>query len=215
MDYTQALAKLKGLELEGKDELISAIEGKVFDVIGEKRNATSKAQNFESALVAIAKAVGLEGDVETILSDAQTKVQTIATEAAQLRTDKTALETRATEAEGKLQTAERKGKLSQVAAKTGANESVLEKLLGDKLDEIAIADDGVKLGDKGLREYVESDETLKVFVPALFPNQNSTTEKKQPPKLPSGSPSGQDAKSGSPVRKAITSMKFAVPGSSK
>lgn len=195
MDFKAAIDALK--KLDNGAELASAVEaevdrlnGKNYEVIGEKRTVTTKAQTLETALVAIAKAVGLEGDVDAILSEAQTKVQAIATEADQLRTDKTALETRATEAEGKVQQAERKTKLSQVAAKAGAAEAVLEKLLGDKLGEIAIADDGVKLGDKSLREYVEADETLKVFLPALFPNQNSEPEKKQAAKLPSGSPNG-------------------------
>lgn len=197
MDYAAALSKLKGLDLEGKDELISAIEGKVgslesknFEIIGEKRNATTKAQSMQTALEAIAKAVGVDGDIDAILESAQGKVAGLTSELSQLRTDKTALETRATAAESKIQGFERKGKISDLATKAGASAAVFERLFGDKVDEFAIADDGtVKLGDKALKEYVEGDEGLKAFAPALFPSADGPAPKPQP-KLPSGGPKG-------------------------
>ncbi|MEO0988156.1 MAG: hypothetical protein AAFY20_21850 [Cyanobacteria bacterium J06639_14] len=198
MDFKEALKRIKALEVDDAAELASAIEGKVsdlesknFTVIGEKRNATQKAQSMQDALEAIAKAVGIEGDLDAILETAQSKVSGLVSEAAQLRTDKTALETRATEAEGKVKTSERRVKLGEVASKIGANAAVLEKLLGDKIDELAIADDGVKLGDKPLREYVEADDSLKAFVPALFPSQQPEPAPKPTTKLPSGGPSSE------------------------
>ncbi|MEO0533253.1 MAG: hypothetical protein AAF215_05235 [Cyanobacteria bacterium P01_A01_bin.123] len=201
MDYKEALKRIKALEVDDAADLVSAVEGEVerlnsknFEIIGEKRNATTKAQSMQTALEAIGKALGIEGDVDAILENAQTKVTGLVSEAEKLRTDKTALETRATEAEGKVKTAERRTKLSEVATKAGASVEVLEKLLGDKVDELAIADDGVKLGDKPLREYVEGDDALKAFIPALFPTTeppkggNDTKGKKT--QLPSGSPKG-------------------------
>ncbi|MGG6295288.1 hypothetical protein ACQ4M4_12935 [Leptolyngbya sp. AN02str] len=198
MDFKEALAAIK--KLENGAELVSAIEAeterlntKNFEVIGEKRNATSKLTAYETALTAIATALGVEGDAEAVLANTEAKVRAIAGEAAQLRTDKAALETRATEAEGKVKGLERKTKISDAAAKSGANAAVLERLLGDKIDELAIAEDGVKVGDKLLKDYIEADEGLKPFVPALFPS--STEQKQEPekkpapqPKLPSSAP---------------------------
>lgn len=200
MDLKEALAAIK--KLDNGADLVSAIESEIdrlnsknYEVIGEKRTETSKRQSLETALVAIAKAVGLEGDVETILKDAESKVASIVIEANQLRTDKTALETRATEAEGKVKAAERLGKVAEIATKAGADAKVLERLLGDKLEEIEIAD------HKSLREYVEADETLKPFIPALFPTQQKQEQKleKPAPKLPSGSPSGNSEDKNDPV----------------
>lgn len=199
MDIKQALAKLRSLEGEGVAELVSVVEARIesleadkFAVIGEKRTATSKLTALETALTAIAKAVGLEGDTEAILNGAEGKIRAIVSEVTQLRTDKTTLETRATEAEGKVQGLERKTKISQAAAKAGAAEAVLEKLLGDKVSELTIAEDGVKIGDKLLKDYVEADESLKLFMPALFPTAQTgkTEQKPATPKLPSGSPTG-------------------------
>ena len=205
MDYKQALTKLKTLEVEGVDvaELVSVVEGKIgslesdkYLIIGEKRNATTKAGAMQTALEAIGKALGIEGDVDAILEGAQAKVTGLVSEATQLRTDKTALEARATEAEGKVASFERKGKIITIAEKAGASAAVLEKLFGDQLDKIAIADDGtVKFGEQALREHVEASDELKLFIPALFPSAEepkggNDTKAKQPAKLPSGSPKG-------------------------
>jgi hypothetical protein len=199
MDYTAALAKLKSLELEGKDELISAIEGKVstletknYEVIGEKRNASTKAQSMQSALEAIAKAVGVEGDIDTILESAQGKVTGIAAKVSELEAAKTTLETTLAETTSKVQTFERKGKLQELATRSGANAAVLERLFPD-LDTLVVGDDGtVMLGDKPLAEAVEADPTLKAFAPALFvgtaPAPGPAPAPKGTPKLPGGSP---------------------------
>jgi hypothetical protein len=203
MDFKQAIAKLKTLEVEGVAELVSAVEGRIadleadkFGVIGEKRNALAKATTYEQALLATAKALGVEGDIEAVIGNIEPTARAIASDASQLRTEKTALETRVSEAETKAIALERQGKLAQVAAATGANLAVLERLLGDKASELAIADDGVKLGDKPLREYVEADDALKPFAAALFPAIEKTPET---PRLPSGSPKGEPPKEPDPV----------------
>ncbi|MEM6432249.1 MAG: hypothetical protein AAF773_00100 [Cyanobacteria bacterium P01_D01_bin.115] len=201
MDYAAALKALKALDVENAADLVSAIEGKVtaletknFEIIGEKRTATQKTQAMQTALEAIAKAVGVEGEIDAVLETTQSKVSGLASENAQLKTASVALETRATEAEGKVQGFERKDKVSDLASAAGANAAVLEKLLGDRLDDLKVEGEGdsrtVKLGDKSLKEYVESDDGLKAFAPALFPGEK-TGEKTQP-KLPSGGPSGGD-----------------------
>ncbi|MGD1941850.1 MAG: hypothetical protein ACFB0G_11110 [Leptolyngbyaceae cyanobacterium] len=222
MDYSQALSKLKGLDLEGKDELVSAIEGKVsaletknFEVIGEKRTATQKSQAMQTALEAISKAVGVEGDIDTILEATQSKVTGLASENAQLKTDKTALETRATEAEGKVTTFERKDKIGDLAAVAGANAAVLSTLFGDRLDDLKVEGEGdartVKLGDKPLKEYVEGNDSLKAFAPALIPRSLPHKEGETKNKLPPGGPKSDDSKATDPVGSYL-SKTYAVPG---
>lgn len=216
MKFSEALAAIKALE--NGTELASAIEGEVeglktknYEIIGEKRTATAKTQALETAVTAIAKAMGLDGDLDAVLSGAEGKVQSISTELNQLKTAKTELETRASEAESKVQGFERKGKLMEIATAAGANAAVLERLLGDKLDQLNVEGDGearvVKLGDKLLKEAIAADESLKPFEAALFP-QTKTTNKK----LPSGTP-GSDDTPVNPVNSAIGKMKFAIPGS--
>lgn len=200
MNYEAALQALKALDVENAAELASAIEGKVSDleaknysVIGEKRTVTTKNQAMQTALEAIAKSLGIEGDIDTVLEQTQSKVTGLASENAQLKTDKTALETRATDAESKVTTFERKDKIADIANAAGASPAVLAKLFGDRLDDLKIEGEGddrtVKLGDKSLREHVDGDDSLKAFAPALFPGEK-TGEKTQP-KLPSGGPQGE------------------------
>ncbi len=203
MEFKAALEAIK--KLENGAELVSAIESEVdtlnsknYSLIGEKRTETQKKQAYESALVAIAKAVGVEGDTEAILTNAEGKVRSIVSEATQLKTDKTALETRATEAESKLNGLESKAKLTEIAAAAGANAAVLEKLLGDKFDQLKLEGEGdarvVKLGDKPLKEAIETDEGLKVFEAALFPTTSASPSPSPTPRLPSGSPNAGDGK---------------------
>ncbi|MDX2215510.1 MAG: hypothetical protein SFY66_19760 [Oculatellaceae cyanobacterium bins.114] len=229
MKFSEALAAIKALE--NGTELASAIEGEVeglktknYEIIGEKRNATGKVTAYEAALTAIAKALGIEGDLESILSDTEGKVKAIATEVATLKTDKTALETRTTEAEGKVKTFERKAKFSDIATAAGANAAVLERLLGDKFDQLKVEGEGeqrvVKFGDKPLKEAIASDESLKPFEAALFPATSASPSPSPSPapktsqKLPSGSPNGTTPATKNPVAATVTKMKFAVPGAS-
>ncbi|MEO1399687.1 MAG: hypothetical protein AAFV72_00345 [Cyanobacteria bacterium J06635_1] len=197
MDYKAALAAVKGLE--NGAELASAIEGKVsdlesknFTVIGEKRAETQKRQAMQTALEGIGKSLGIEGDVEAILGSAQGKVQTLTSERDAAVNEKTALETRATEAEGKITGFERKQKFTDAAAKAKANAAVLERLLGDKADELKVDGDKVLVGDKPLREYVEGDEALKPFLPALFAEQTVPDPKGKKTELPGGNPNANN-----------------------
>lgn len=217
MKFSEALAAIKALD--NGSELASAIEGEVeglksknYEIIGEKRNASTKAATLESTVLAIAKLAGVEGDLESVLSTLEPKVreslQAIATNATRI----TELETRATTAEGKLAAAERKSKLSEIATKAGANAAVLERLLGDKLDKLAVAEDGaVTLEGKALKEAIAADEGLSPFAAALFP-QAQQNETKPAPKLPSGTPQGKPPAK-DPVGATVSKMKFAVPGS--
>lgn len=200
MDYKAALESLK--KLEGGAELVSAVEtelerltNKNYELIGENRKAGTKSRSLEDAFNAIATTLGLEGeDLESKLSSAPEKVKSLSTQLSEANTKLTATETRATEAETKVQGFERKTKLTDIAAAAGASAAVLERLLGDKLDELKIEGEGesrtVKLGDKPLREAIAADEGLKPFEAALFPAQSTTTTTPSP-KLPSGTPDSQ------------------------
>ena len=199
MDYKAALAAVKALD--GGTELaqviethVSGLDQKNFTLIGEKRTETAKRQTMQSALEGIGKSLGIEGDVEAVISSAQGKVQTLASDRDAAVKAKDDLETRATAAEGKVAQFERLPKITAAATKSGANAAVLDRLLGDKADEIEIADDGtVKVGDKPLKEYIEADDGLKPFMTSLFPD--GTTDEKSGGKggkktdLPGGPPS--------------------------
>lgn len=206
MDYKAALARLKTLEVEGTAELASAFEGEVerlnnknFELIGEKRTATSRATALEAALTGIGKALGLGDDPETLLAETPAKAAALATEAGQLRTDKAALEAAKAEAEGRAKGLERRGKLATVAAAVGADLTVLERLFGDQIDAIAVGEDGsVKLGETPLREHVEADPVLQKFAPALFPQGGVPGPWGTPP-LPGGSPRGSQGQQSNPL----------------
>lgn len=201
-----ALAALKALD-NGAD-LASAVTAeveaqkqKVFEVIGEKRNVTNKAQTLETALLAIAKAAGIqETDLESILTNAEPKIRAIATEATTLKTEAETLKTQLSEASGKLTTFERRNKLTEIATTAGANAAVLERLFGDRFDDLKLEGEGadrvVKLGDKPLKEAIAADPGLAPFEGALFaaasPSPSPTPA--PAPKLPGGNPNGSESK---------------------
>ncbi len=185
MDYQAALDSLKNLEGAGELVPIVAAElerltAKNYDLIGENRKATAKAASLQQSLEAIASTLDLD---TTDLDAATTKAKTLAE---QLST----AETRATEAETKLQGLERKATIAQAAAKAGAVAEVLERLLGDRVSDLKIEGDDVKLDDKLLKEFIEGDDGLKPFLPALFPTA-TTPQTPPPPQLPSGTPNAQ------------------------
>ncbi|HEY9697024.1 MAG TPA: hypothetical protein V6D10_07160 [Trichocoleus sp.] len=209
MDFKAAIAALKKLDADNIDELVSSIEGHVskleeksYDTIGESRKNGSKARALQAVVEAIAKLVGVTGD--DLESALEPKVKELVDSSKTAQTKVTELETRATTAESKVKDLESVTKLSEVAAKVGADAKVLKRLLGDKVSEMTIDGDAVKLGDKSLREFVEADEELKGFVPALFPTQQK--QEKSPPKLPSGSPNGGAGKDDRPSRSYLDSV---------
>lgn len=201
MKFSEALEAIK--KLENGVDLASVIESELdglksknYEIIGEKRSATSKLSAIEAALMAVASAVGITGDIDAVLGAIEPKI----TELKTAQTKLTEAESRATAAETKVSSFERKGKLADIAAKAGASAAVLETLFGEKLDQFAIEGDVVKFGDKPLREHIEADAVLKDFTPSLFPasQPDPKPETKQQPKLPSGSPKG-DAPAADPI----------------
>lgn len=216
MKYTAAIAALKGLE--GGADLASVIEGhvteldqKAYKAIAESSAKSTKVDAYEGVLTAIAKSVGVEGDLESALPNLESKLKAVVDDGKSASTKLTEAETRATAAETQVKTFERQGKLSQIATKAGASVKALEKLLGDRLDDLTIDGETVKLGDKTLREFVEGDDALKDFVPALFPT-TTTDSKNGGKRLPAGTPDGKGETPKSPVDATVSRMKFAVPG---
>lgn len=210
MDYKAAIAALKKLDADEVADLVSAIEGHVgkleeksFETIGESRKNSTKARALSEAMQAIGKILGVEGD--DLESTLEPKVKELfdSNKTAQSRVSE--LETRASTAEGKVKSLESDSKLNQISGKIGADPKVLKRLLADKLEEIKVEGESVKLGDKELKEYVEADEDLKAFAPALFPTQQKS-EQKPAPKLPSGSPSGNSQKDERPARSYTNSI---------
>ena len=194
MDYKAALDALK--KLDGGTELASTVEtelerltSKNYELIGENRKATSKATNLQQSIEAIAETLGTEGDdLESKLKGAAERVKTLSSQLSEANTNLAATETRAGEAETKLTGLERKATVAQAAAKAGVVAEVLERLLGDRVSDLKIEGDDVKLDDKLLRDFVEADESLRAFIPALFPQtQEQTTQSR----LPGGTPNGQ------------------------
>ena len=194
MDYKAALESLK--KLDGAAELVPALEAEVqrltdknFEVIGENRTATTKARALEQSLDAIASTLGISGeDLESKLANVPEKVRSLSTQLSDSTSKASAAETRASDAETKLTGLERKATVAQAAAKAGVVAEVLERLLGDRVSDLKIEGDDVKLDDKLLRDFVEADESLRAFIPALFPQ---TQEQTTSARLPGGTPNGQ------------------------
>jgi len=218
MDYAAALAKLRTLEVDGAADLVSAFEAKVtalesakYEIVGEKRTATQRAQALAETVEAIAKSLNLEGSLDDWLDKLPTAVQDVRRGRDDLKAKAETFEQQLTEAQGKVQAAARKDRLAELAAKAGATAAVLERLFPD-LDALAVSDDGVvTLADKPLKEAIEADPSLAAFAPALF--VAAPTDPKPAPRLPSGGPGGPPQPA-NPVNAAFKKMNFALPGTS-
>ncbi|MEO1208863.1 MAG: hypothetical protein AAFX78_04895 [Cyanobacteria bacterium J06638_20] len=208
MDFKTALAKVRGVEgvdqdaIAALEQAFEAVDGKRFELLGEKKTAQQRLQTVEGALTSTAKLLGIEGTPDEVLEQTEPKLRALVDEAAQLRESKTSLEERATTAEGKVTTFERKDRISTIATTANANPVVLEKLLGDRLDELKIEGEGderiVKLGKSPLKEAIAADESLSAFSSALFPAvEKPKDEKPAPPRIPGGSPNGKTGGDGS------------------
>jgi hypothetical protein len=210
MDYQAALAALRKLTAEGVDVAalvavveahVAAKEDKIYQTIGESRTKGSKAKTYEDALAAIAKSLGIEGELDSNLSQIETKLKESVDGFKTTQTKITELEAAKTAAEGKVKGLERETKLGAIAAKLGTDAKALARLLGDKVDELTLVEDTVNLGDKPFKDYVDGDAELKPFAAVLFPT-TTPPEGKQPPNrtLPGGNPKGGEDAPADPVK---------------
>jgi hypothetical protein len=123
MEFKEALAALE--KLEGGAALaavfsshVNKLDEKIYTTIGESRTKGAKASSLEATVLAIAKSLGIEGDVDTVLTGLEPKVTAIASDLKAAQTKLTETETRATTAETKVQGFERKGKFADIASQS-------------------------------------------------------------------------------------------------
>jgi hypothetical protein len=168
MDYGAALTALSESDLAIKGDVIAAIKAQVATVLEEKRVAVANRDELKAVIAAIGDASGAAGESEVerakdaaakikALNDALAasakQVDTLTTEKATLEAAQSALLTKTT--------------LQDVAAKTGANPSVLAKLITDT-SAVKIDGDKVTIGDKEWADWIKSDDVAP-FAPALIP----------------------------------------------
>lgn len=197
MKYADAIKALE--KLEGGSEIARSIEAEVdalkaknTETSGKASTAQTKASGLETALMGAAKAIGVEGDIDVVVGAIEEKSRTLASDLKATKTKLTEVEAAKSTAETKLAGLERKSKIADIAAKSGANAAVLERLFVDSIDTITIDGDTVKVGDKTLKEHVEATADLSPFAAALFP-ANSDKSATAPPtqtgvKLPGTAP---------------------------
>jgi len=205
--YSEALAAVRGLDGGAElaqviaeqfaevQEKLDAEKSKTYSLIGEKRSVGDRVHRLESAIIDMSKSVGFsdESDIGVLLEQIPDKVKSYSQQNSELSALKEELEARATEAEGKVKIYDRANKWQELANKAEVNQSVLEKLLGEKFDEISIDEEqGVVIDGKPLREYVEADESLNVFAPALF--REAAAENNRRATLPGAPPRKADKK---------------------
>lgn len=179
MDITEIIKKVKSLEggAELGSELETAVgqlQAKNYEVLGEKHRATRERDSLKESLSAIVSTLGLEdGDLDEQLTQAQATVKTLKSELDSERAKRTEFEQKLSEAQGKVTAFERKTKIASIASAANAVPEVLERILGDRLDDLkteqtAEGQTVVKLGDAELKEAIASDPALSPFAPALF-----------------------------------------------
>jgi len=191
MDAKQAIAKLKKLDAEEAADLASVLEKRLgeleadkFAEINKAQTAMSKLASLEAALVGAGKAIGLDGDAEALLPAIEPKVRELTASLSTTQAKLTEEQSARTNAETRVAAFERQVKLSELANKSGAQVAVLERLFGNELDKFAIDGDAVKFNGQPLRDVVESDQTLKAFLPALFPVTEIPVDAAPEPTLP-------------------------------
>jgi hypothetical protein len=175
MDYGAALSLISESDLEAKGDLIAAIKQQVSTVLEEKRLAVARNEELKAVVAAISEVSGATGESEVERAkDATTKIKSLTDALAsttkqveKLLSEKSTLEA----AQSALLT---KTTLQELAAKTGANLSVLAKLIVDT-GAVELEGDSVKIGGVQWDDWIKSTEVAP-FAPALIPAK--------PPQLP-------------------------------
>lgn len=192
----ESLAALKSLEkseTEGAGALVAtvraeldALDAKAFTVIGEKRTETARKQALETALVEVAKQLGIDGvDVETVLKDVSDKARSVVAERDAAKSSATELETKAAEAAGKLEAAETKSKREEYAAVAKVDPVIFADLFNaEDLKKFSVVDGAVLYDEKPLREQVQADDRLKRYEAALFQTPTKSASNTPPGATP-------------------------------
>lgn len=178
MLYGDALTALSESDLAIKGDVIAAVKAQVATVLEEKRLAVANRDELKSVIAAIGDASGAAGESEVERAkDAAAKIkalnEALAASAEQVKT----LTTTNATLEATQSALLTKSTLQDVAAKTGANASVLAKLIADT-STVKIDGDNVTIGDKAWADWIKSEDVAP-FAPALIPNTKTS------PQLPS------------------------------
>lgn len=189
-----ALSTLKGLEAPEAIALAATLESELetvdvknFTVIGEKRTETARKQALEAALTEVGKALGLDGDLDALLTDVAVKAKLIATERDVALTAKNELATKSAAAESELSTLKTESQRRAIAEKAGVDFQVFSDLFNaDDLAKFSTDKETLEYDGKPFREHVLADERLKRYESALF-----RTEELRKPVAPGAPPSGK------------------------
>ncbi|NEP54147.1 MAG: hypothetical protein F6K65_37300 [Moorea sp. SIO3C2] len=197
MDYEEAIAALKKLEVNGKDEILQAVLAEMDKAKGGQNAAeasvAAQAQKFAGLKTELEK-LGITGDgYEAITSSIQKRLQASEKQVRQRNVEAQALESKIQENLQKLEAMQKEvenqkweATLSKVAAASGANLKVLEALA--KGYEFKIENDSALVRQAGtsekftdIKKFAESNGEWKPFLLSLFPESVITA-----PKLPTG-----------------------------
>lgn len=178
MKFSDAIAAISGLEFEGKDAVLEAINSRV----KETAMFETKAQGLEKNLNTILEMAGAtEGDLSKKL---ETALETVKG----LKDVETTYKTQLTEKDGVIGQLQRETKIADAVRLSGANPTVLKTLLSSGGGELEVKEDKVFFKPTDgepteLKAYAEAN--WKDFNSALF------TSSTPPLTLPSGGSQGK------------------------
>lgn len=198
-----ALAKLGAAESDEIKNLVPVftseleeLDAKNYTVIGERRDATTKLRAVELFIKSVGKALGIEGDVDSVMSAGEEKVSSLASAKAAIAKERDDFQKRAIEAEAKNEKFETSEKRRGIAKKAGVDPEVFGDLFdAESLKKFSVGEDGVVSFDgKPFSEYVEGDDRLKRYKSVLFVDSKDDDDgkppkdKKKAPSTPPGKP---------------------------
>lgn len=168
MDYGTALQIITDSAITNKSDLIAAFKAQNSMVIEEKRQAVARESELSTLVAAITEASGAAGESAVDRAkDAAAKIKALTKSLTAKSSEITTLSTERDTLKAAGLALTTKSTLQDIAAKTGANVSVLSKLIGD-VTTVKISGDAVTIGDKSWAEWLKSDDVAP-FVPALIP----------------------------------------------
>lgn len=206
MDWKAAIAAIKSIE--GTSEPLSALEAEInrltnanFELVKDVRRESSKSKEAETKLTDLLQLLGAEGeDLKGRVDSANEKAKNLQSENSKLVKEKGDLVEKYKTIESEKVTLQRRTLIQDAAAKSGAVADVLTTLAKDiPIERILVEKDGVAIASvdgkqkTALKEYAEAQWTA--FVPALFPNNSSSTTR-----LPTGGTSNGKPNDISPLQ---------------
>ncbi len=183
MELTEAIAAVNNSEIEGKEEILEAINTRLQETSGLE----TQVQSLENNLDSILGITGVnEGNLTQKLEKAQETIKG-------LQTTETNYQQELAERDKTIAQMKQETTISEASRLTKANGHVLKTLLSQGGEEI-ILNDGkpyIKTGDKQIELEAYAKEKWGDFVPSLFPNESSGDAGVS---LPGGNSSGEQLK---------------------